>query len=383
MKKQFRLPFRVKVPERDELIAFALATLAVGLMVGLAIGPMVNGAARIIPVIIPGPAVDDGTVEGETVAAAPPLGSPAGSDLAGGAGPDDGSTLVSDPIGEPVAAAVEEPDEPVSAPEPTNNSEPAPRGENPPETPRPEPEGALLSGTVLANAPSSRTYWLSADGELTTVFAATVPDPGLTVSTRVTPLSNGTLAQSGQRSAVDITKESTLKAVVSYLDPVAGIVVLSSRGGSLPVATTDPAVLAGAELGNRIEATLNLEVPDPENYNETAEPTDPGSLAIRLMGVRQLRRSVPVELTGSVLRADETSGTLTITADSTGILGSKIELGLPEGFPFGIVTAGRMYSVTATSTADGLRVVGLSAASGKAAADDPARAFGSHLSGGA
>lgn len=378
-----RLPFRVQVPDRNDLIAYALATLAVGLMVGLAIGPMVSGAASVTTLIIPGTTEPEakGTVT-ETVAMVPSLNSPAGSEAPTSSG--GGSTLVSDPAPasppDPVDvptddSAADDYSEPVPPPD---EPKPDPEPEKPDPEPEPEPEGVLLEGTVLANSPSTKTYWLNAGGDLTTVFAATVPDPGLVVSTRVTPLSNGTLAESDDRSAVDISRESVLKAVVSHLDPATGVLVLSGRGASLPVYSPEAVNLEGVEVGNRVEANLRLNVPDPENFSTAGfDPAE--ELPIQLEQVRKLADLPEIELTGKLVATDPATGLITLSSDSTGLLGSTIDLATPEGFPIETLVIGRLYSASAVRTEEaGLQLVGFSPVSGKAAADDPSLAFGTH-----
>ncbi|MDQ5893864.1 MAG: hypothetical protein QG596_125 [Actinomycetota bacterium] len=383
-KEPRRLPFRLKVPERDELIAYALATLAMGLMIGLAIGPIVNGAAKVTPIIIaPLPGAEEETEVTGTVADVPALQSPAGSD-SGENGNSNSSeeTLVAseDPVGEVTIPDADEsppPTDPKSEYREPKDEDPAP-DPSPDPDPEPEPEGVELTGTVLANSPGSKTYWVSSDGELTTVFAATVPDPGLVISTRVEPLSNGTLTEVEARSAMDISKESSVKSVLSYVDPAAGVAVLSSRGSSLPVMQTEPGLLDPFTVGQKVEATINLDVPDPENFNANDPAAEPLDLPIQLEEMRPLTGSPPVELTGELISVDEVAFTLTMAADSTGSLGSVIELLASEDFPFGSVTPGQSYSATATRVDGRLKIIGFSPASGKAAANDPARAFGTH-----
>ncbi|MCB0857883.1 MAG: hypothetical protein KDB57_07170 [Solirubrobacterales bacterium] len=377
-----RLPFRVKVPERNELIAFALATLAVGLMVGLAIGPMITGAASPITLLIPGTATEEGeSAETTTTAVAPPLGSPAGS-KGGGQANSGETTVVSAPATvvvetpapeTPVEEPVEEdpPVEPAGTPDDTN---PKP---DPDPDPEPEPDGVLLEGTVLANSPSTKTYWVNSGGDLVTIFASTVPDPGLVVSTRVLPLSNGTLTESDGRSAVDIAKTSELKAVVSYVNPNAGLVVLSGRGASLPVYAADPATLAGVEQGTAVDAGLRLDVPDPENF-VTRAGVDPSELSIQLETIEPVSEADEIEFSGRLESLDPENGVISLVVDSTGQIDSTVELMVPSDFPFDSFKAGSNYSATATRVDGVLQLVGFSPANGKAAANDPARAFGTH-----
>lgn len=375
-----RLPFRVKVPERNELIAFALATLAVGLMVGLAIGPMITGSASPITLLIPGTTADEGeSEETTTTAVVPPLGSPAGS--AGGGQTDTGqTTVVSAPA--PVVVEAPAPEVPVEVPVPEDPpAEPAAvpdeKDPDPDPDPEPEPDGVLLEGTVLANSPSTKTYWINSGGDLVTIFAATVPDPGLVVSTRVLPLSNGTLTEADGRSAVDITKTSQLKAVVSYIDPNAGLVVLSGRGASLPVYAADPSTLGGVEQGTTVDAGLRLDVPDPENFVSRAG-VEPSELSIQLESIETVSAAAEIEFSGRLVSLDPEKNLISLVVDSTGQIDSTVELQVPSDFPFDSFTVGSSYSATATRVDGVLQLVGFSPANGKTAANDPARAFGTH-----
>lgn len=376
-----KLPVRIRVPERNDLIAYGLATLAMGLMIGLALSPFVRGSTS-LPVIIPSAIAPEGDAAEETIAdVAPALGSPAGSDTPPPAGPEDTLVASNDvPVSDPPAPVVEDPDTPeAKEPEPTPATDPPEPTPDP--DPVPEGKGVPLSGVVLANSPSSRTYWVESSGDLVTVFAATVPDPGLAISTRVLPLSNGTLTESAIRSAVDIKKSTTLRGVVSYVDPVAGVTVLSSRGASLPMIAPDPATVQQIKVGDQVEAGLTLDVPDPQALMSPAEAEAAAplpELPIKLEQVRRIAEQPTVELTGKLISVDPEAGTLTFSPDSTGLLASEIAVGVPEGFPFEIVAPGRLYSLTASTGEELLRLVGISPATGKAAANDPARAFGTH-----
>ena len=353
-------------------------------MVGLAIGPMIAGTASPITLLIPGTATEEGgTEETTTTAITPPLGSPAGS-KGGGLANTGETTVVSASAPAPVAvetpapeapaeepAAEDPPTEPATVPE-KNEPEPDPDPE-----PEPEPDGVLLEGTVLANSPSTKTYWVNSGGDLVTIFASTVPDPGLVVSTRVLPLSNGTLTESDGRSAVDIAKTSQLKAVVSYVNPNAGLVVLSGRGASLPVYAADPANLSGVEQGSTVDAGLRLDVPDPENFVSRAG-VDPSELSIQLESIETVAAAEEIDLTGRLVSVDVEKSLISMVVDSTDQIDSTVELLVPSDFPFDSFKVGRSYSATATRVDGTLQLVGFSPATGKAAANDPARAFGTH-----
>jgi hypothetical protein len=395
------------VPERDELIAYGVATLAMGLVLGLAIGPGLGGADRILPIISPPvaavPTLPQEEGESDLPTALPPLGAPAGSE----------TTVVpaSSPAPAPVAAA------PVAVPAPAPVEpappvvEPPPADTAPPPAPPPAPvpppddggsDALTLKGTVLAQAGTGRAYSMAdTSGNLLTVFSAEPAEPGYVVSVPVEPLANGTFGEDGLRQAVNIRRRTTVKGMVSWVDPVTGILVLSNRGVSLPLDASgvlDPQQ-PPPEAGAWVETELVIEeIPDVSASKPStrqvqgseadpaqdpaedplADAVDPPSLNLRIESLNPLgEQSDTIELSGRVETVEPEPGLITISVDSLGLLSGVIRISLPERFPSDLVKPGRYYSATVRVMPDGsFRLTGFSPAFNRKAADDRSEAFG-------
>jgi hypothetical protein len=414
----WRLPWRIKVPERDELIAYAVATLAMGLVLGLAIGPGLGGADRILPIISPPvaavPTLPQEEGEADLPTALPPLGAPAGSETSviPAASPSPAPVVV--------AAAPATP-APVEVPPPA--AEPPPAVAPPPPAPAPTPvpppddggsDALTLKGTVLAQAGTGRAYSMAdTSGNLLTVFSAEPADPGYVVSVPVEPLANGTFGEDGLRQAVNIRKRTSVKGMVSWVDPVTRILVLSNRGASLPLdasSVLDPQQ-PPPEPGAWVETELLIEeVPEvsasklpardapgsradsgPAEVPPAGEPAaddpaddppveslDPASLNLKIESLTPLgEQSETIELSGKVETVDPELGLITISVDSLGLLSGVVEVSLPPRFPADRVQPGRFYSATVRVLPDGsFRLTGFSPAFNRKAADDRSEAFG-------
>jgi hypothetical protein len=256
----------------------ALATLAIGLVLGLAIGPGLGDAGRVLPIISPplaqvptDPNVSD---DGESETALPVLAAPAGSDSGGGA-PAPASpapTVVATPIAPDPAPEPVPVDPPAApAPEPPDTSEPPP-------TPSTEPEGLPVAGTVLASSVNGKSFSLAENtGNLQTVYSDFPPEPGERISTTVLPLVNGTFSEYGGRRTLASRERATVRGMVSYVDPELGVLVLSNRGTSLPLDGSaisdqllppqdpnDPEALPPLAGGDWIEVRLVVVDPEPD-----------------------------------------------------------------------------------------------------------------------
>jgi hypothetical protein len=387
----WRLPWKVKVPERDELIAYALATLAMGLVLGLAIGPGLGGADRLLPILSPPvaavPALPEEDSGADLPTTLPPLGAPAGSEAkvlpqaSPVPAPPPAPVTVATATAPAPAAPVPLPDEP---PEPPPAPAPAP---DPVPVPPPGPgdeEALTLKGTVLAQAATGRSYSIADSfGNLATVYSAEPADPGLVVSVPVEPLSNGTFGEDGLRQAVNLRSRASVKGMVSWVDPVAGILVLSNRGASLPLDASQ-VLLPETELpvpGAWVEAGVAIEsVPIGQASTETdPPPTDEQPrFGLTLEKLTPLdEQAISIELSGRVEEVDPDLGLIRISADSLGLLPDLLELSVPPRFGLERVRTGRFYSATVRVLEDGtLRLSGFSPAFNRKAADDPSEAFG-------
>jgi hypothetical protein len=384
-----RLPVRIEVPGRDELIAAGLATLAMGLVLGLAIGPGGAGPGSLLPAYA-GPLAATAPLIGEDGdgSSLPTLGSPAGGTSSGGGGG-----------GAPLVAAVAPPavvDSGSTVPTPV-----APPIDDTPVTPagnggggggggsgggddgEDEAEGLPLTATVVGVSVTGRSYSVADDsGNLFTVYANGVPAVGDRVETGILPLSNGTFEEVDQRRSRGQRTEAKIRGVVSFIDRGVGVMVVSSRGVSVPIdLQPEPAPdLEDQELEVGYDATVDVQVIEPP-----LPPEDPDA---PLLSNRRLRviaaeatpnPSAAIELTGLVRTVSAGDRTVEVSADSDGLLEAIVTVVAPTSLDLKLLKTGRAYSLTARRTATGeLRLTGLSPAFSKKAAGDRKAAFGEH-----
>ena len=227
-KEPRRLPFRLKVPERNELIAYALATLAMGLMVGLAIGPMVNGAAKIVPIIIaPLPGGEEETEVTGTVADVPALQSPAGSDSGG-----DGNTNP----GEQTLVATEDPVVEVTVPDSSDDPPPAD-----PKSEYREPKDEAVSYTHLQQGFMAPFSFTADGGE---VFGRSFFAAGAIMSLIALPFVVG-----GTREALNAVpkhvREASYALGKDQASTIRRVLIPSARGGIATGTTLGMAQIVG------------------------------------------------------------------------------------------------------------------------------------------
>lgn len=376
-----RFPVRIKVPNRDELIAAGLSTLALGLVLGLAIGPGFGGTGSILPAfagplapILPGISGDEG-VELPTLQA--PAGSSGAPQTVAAAPPsvatDPGPTIVyvdgPAPADPPVTQAGNEPG-------PSTNPGGGGGGGG-------EEEGLPLEATVVGVSVTGRSYAVADDsGNLFTIFSNGVPAVGDRVATEIFPLSNGTFGQLGDRTSKGRQPRTTMRGVVSYVDGEVGILVLSSRGTSIPV-SFEPVPVEGEDppqVGTSLTAEVEVVESSAALRSSADDEVEAARPLLRMISAEAtFYEDTAVEFNGPVRALDREGRTIEIAADGEGLLDGTVRLGLPRGFDFGLVVVERAYSVTARRDPQGvLQVTGLSPASSRKGADDRSSAFGEH-----
>jgi len=378
----WRLPVRIPVPNRDNLIAMGLMSLAMGLIVGVAIGPGLGSAGNAIAGIAAPPVTStpEEEVAEEEVGNPDPveLGTPAGSESLASTdstGPSTADTGIDD-LGVP-APTPDVPDEPVDPrePVPANDIEPDP---DTPIEDEPEAEdGTELKGAVVGVDTNGKRFSVAdSSGNVLVLFGQDLPSSGDAVRTRILPLANGTFAETGERKVSGIRSKSKLRGIVSWFDPVTRLAVISSRGSSLAVDLTAIPEVQEPEIGvgSPVEGAVAIAEP-VEAVGD--EPARPGLIAEELEATGETIERI--EMSGKLEAIDETGRILVLAADSNGLIPAGITIMTPKKFPFETVSEGKAYDVSANRGDDGmLTLTGLSPGYGKSSADDAEAAFGDH-----
>ena len=383
----WRLPVRIPVPNRDNLIAMGLMALAFGLMVGVAIGPALGAASNAVAGVVaplaaaPPPAETEDTTLTDT-ADGVTLGSPAGSAVASSTTSTDSSGRPGDGGGSSgfgsgsgyASTDTPETDDGV-------NEEPA-KIPSEPETPEPEPEepveGTELKGVVVGVDRGETGYDVAdSSGNVLALHASEPPAVGESVVTRIEPLANGTFGEVGAPKAAGLKTKTKLRGTVSWIDPVTKIAVLSSRGSSLAVdlGRLPESESAAIPLGGPAEAVVLLGAP------VTAEDGSvrPGLIAESLKVTGDPLESFDLNGVIRETGAGPSGRQLSVSIDGAGIVALDLAVDTQEDFDPAVVTPGKTYNLSVELRPDGtLRLTGLSADYSRKVAGDTAGAYGTH-----
>lgn len=346
------------VTDRRWAAPLSAAALGFGIFAGVAIGPGTTGtlatAGRQI-VEIPASSEGDGQSGGGGAAAS--AGSPAPPAEAAG-----GSFEVAIPSAAPLVA---EPAEaaPAPAPEPAGKPAPAAGGEEE----EPGEEAQQLKGTVVHANSAAGSYALAiAGGELVSIHAPRLPEPGTKMTVPVRRLANGTFAEAGEVEKGEKTATRvTFRGVVTFADPdpAAPTYTVSGRGSSLLVhVEPDPtgAVPELPTIGSYLTVTAEL---DDGLWQEKVEgEPGPPSTYLDLAGI--VKEVLP-------------DGHLAFSADWAGESESTLTLAVPGEIDAAKLEPGDSYLATAEVVADGtLTLKGIAGDERAKGANDPAGAQG-------
>jgi len=411
--RDWRLPVRYRVPPRNDLIAFALMALAFGLMVGLAIAPGWGSADPTGPVIaLPAPEPETGTTDA--------LGSSAVANLQPPAGGEETTTASNDAAavsGTPTSTAdstagTGTPATTTSSETPADSSSPAENytdgPANPPVDDNQE-DAPDLKATVVGSDDSGYAVTDPAGNLLYVHFAhpaSAQPKVGKRVGIGIDPVGNGTFLQSGALESLGTAATSKLNGVVSWIDPEAGVIVVSSRGVSIAVdaaaameKSASPPVLGSwvnatiafkAASGSTAQAANTTEPASAEadaQVEEGDQPTgddieEEDPLSMPTITAKAVEAGgdplTQLELAGPVTW-DAAARVLTMAADSFGVLNREIPISIPKKLGLKNIEDGLAYAASADlGTTGTLTLAGLSANYSLAAAGDPNQAFGTH-----
>lgn len=350
------------VTDRRWAAPLSAAALGFGIFAGVAIGPgasggLATGAQQIVQ--LPGSGDEDGQSGGGGLGVAS-----TGSALPAGGGEAGG---FEEEAFAPAATFAPAPVEPLPAPAPAPAPAPKPAPAGGEEAQEEEPEGRAFEGTVAYANPAAGSYALAIKGgELVSIHAPKLPQPGARLSVPVEPLANGTFAESGEREQEKKpATQATFRGAISFAgsEPEAPMYAVSSRGASLPVQIKlDPAgsALELPAVGTYVTVTARID--DDGLWQQKIEP-EPGP------------PSTYLDLAGIV--GELTEGKLAFSADGAGESDADLVLSVPKGIDASKLTAGDSYLATAEVGEDGsLTLKGIAGDEHRKGADDAGSAQG-------
>ena len=194
--------------------------------------------------------------------------------------------------------------------------------------------------------------------------------------TRIEPLANGTFAEVGERKAAGLKTKSKLRGTVTWIDPMARLAVVSSRGSSLAVdlEVVAEGEIAGLVTGSSVDSVVTLGEPVA---GEEGAATRPGLVVESLESTGDALEGF--DLNGQVTIPEGTARELEVSADGAGLIPAVITVRTPRDFDPELVTDGETYNLSVERGADGeLSLTGLSADHSVKAAGDAAGAYGTH-----
>lgn len=345
------------VTDRRWAAPLSAAALGFGVFAGVAVGPgtagtQATGAPQIVE--IPSSGRDRGQSGGGGGTAAPTESAPLEASGSGG---------FEEALPAPLAAA---PIEPAPAPEPA--AKPVPAEEGAKEEAAEEPVAQKLEGTVVHANPAAGSYTLAIEGgELVSVHAPELPEPGVKLSVPTRRLANGTFAAAGDRDEEQRqAKQVSFRGSVTYANaaPTAPAYTVSGRGSSLLVRVEPDPVGAAAELPEVGAYVTVIATLDDGLWQKEAE-SEPGA------------PSTYLDLAGIVNGVDADAGQLLLSADDSDASEADLTLTIPKSIDATKLKPGDSHLVTATVDEDGsLRLAGIASDEQTKGANDPALAQG-------
>jgi hypothetical protein len=358
------------VTDRRWAAPLSAAALGFGIFAGVAIGPgtagtMATGAQQIVE--LPSSGGDEGQSGGggggtaSTESAAP---------FEAGAEGGFEESFPSAPLAtEPVESL------PPPAPEPTPKPPPAAKegGED-----GEDPEAEILEGTVVHANPAAGSYAMAIEGgELVSVHAPQLPEPGTKLSAPLRRLANDTFAETGElEEEKTAATKATFRGAVTFADPdpASPAYTVSGRGASLLVhVAPDPAGIAPQlpAIGSYVTVTATIEVAP------AVEPNAVSALVQRKIEIEPGPPSTYLDLAGIVKEVPSETNQLLLSADGSGESEATLTLTIPTQIDATRLKPGDSYLATATVEEDGsLTLAGIAGDERTKGADDPASAQG-------
>ncbi|HET8862688.1 MAG TPA: hypothetical protein VFM94_05500 [Solirubrobacterales bacterium] len=347
------------VTDRRWAAPLSAGALGFGIFAGVAIGPgaagtLATGAQQIIEI------PSSGGGDGQSAGGGAGVASSESSTLPEGG--EGGGLEEALPSTVPLAP---EPIEPLPAPAPEPAAKPAPSAEEDGE--EEETETQKLKGTVVHANPAAGSYAMAIKGgELVSVHAPELPEPGAKLEAPLRRLANGTFAEAGdlEEEKKEAT-EASFRGAVTYTspDPAAPAYTVSGRGSSLLV-HLDPDPTGAApqlpSIGTYVTVTASFDSGLRQEKLET-EPGPP---------------STYLDLAG-VVKEVSPDGHLLLSADDSRESEADLTLTVPSEIDITKLKASDSYLATAEVDPDGsLKLSGIASDEHTRGAGDPVSAQG-------
>ncbi len=357
------------VTDRRWAAPLSAAALGFGIFAGVAIGPgaagtLATGAQQIIELPVSGGGEGQSGRGGAGVAS-----TESSAPLEGG---EAGGSEEAIPSSAPLAP---EPVEPLPPPAPEPAAKPAPATEGK-EAEAEEAETQELKGTVVHANPAAGSYAMAIKGgELVSVHAPKLPEPGIKLSGSFDRLANGTFAEVGDLEAEKKkATEATFRGAVTYTnpDPAAPAYTISGRGASLLVhVMPDPngAAPEPPPIGTYVTVTATL--------TPTEDADSPPALVQGKLDVEPGPPATYLDLTGVVKEVLPDTSQLLLSADDNRESEAALTLTVPKEIDATKLKPGDSYLATATVEEDGmLKLSGIASDEQTRGADDSSSAQG-------
>jgi hypothetical protein len=259
------------VIDRRWTVPLAATAVAMGLFIGVAIGPGIRSTVGAAQQAIQMPATED-----------------AGGAEAGAATADAGPPVLQAPVENTTSSASTASSTPTStepvltspppAPTTTTTTEAPPTTTTttpettpPPVLPPEEPEEVVFKGTVMHVNEAAGSYVLTTGkGQMNAIHAKQLPAPGAQLEVPVRELANHTYAEDGKEDAAGSARQIKFQGLVTYSDPARGGYTVSRKGASVFV-HPDPATQpSGAPPGVGAQVTVTAKLTEAPDEDDTA-----------------------------------------------------------------------------------------------------------------
>src|SRR4051812_43126411 len=208
-------------------------------------------------------------------------------------------------------------------------------------------QASSLHGTVVHRNHRAHSFVVAnANGRMAAVHATRSPRVGSRVSLKATRLANGTY-RAGKVRRHGRAHRARIRGVVTFVDRTHHRFTLSDRGVSLLVRMAHRSRDAGddmPEAGDDVTVKTDLDSSDDSTVVASGPvQTDPTPAPA----------GQAVELEGVILAIDQTTRTLTLSADDDNASGQTVSVVLPDTFDISAFHVGDELEILATLNPDG------------------------------